>query len=198
MRGEADIRPEPSLNGKDDRAEGQRYRGTALFRSLDATAESFEKRLFRAELKENPVYFVLQNLLDLLSTEGDGSAAKAIARASFIMIDEMESKIRYGMKKGRREALAQMEAPGELAKESVWYRNSAADTYELTIRRAKRGRKNLALTLEGVERFYMEHPYGELAEIIVSAARSLAHIDIMISLYEEEMKELISSEERER
>ena len=190
------VHPKPSLEKSCEPKGECECRTSVTARDFNESAEWFENGLFSAVVKENPVFFVLQNLLELLFKfkEEEESIAKVISRASFIMLDGIETKIRYGMKKGRKEALTHVDPPKDSEKKGGTCFKNALDVYELTIRRAKRGRKNLALILEGIERFYMDHPYRELAEIIVSGTRSLAHIDIMISLYEEEMRVLISSD----
>ncbi len=194
MIGCGKVHSRPFVRKREAVVDGCKCRTVVADQSFNESAAWFEKSLFSAGLKENPVFFILQNLLENLCKEEEGSIAKVIVRASFIMLDEMESKIRYSMKKGRKEALAHIYLPKDFEKQSGAYCKSAVDAYELTIRRARRSRKNLALILEGIERFHMDHPCGELTEILVSGARSLAHIDIMISLYEEEMRVLISSD----
>ncbi|BBG65942.1 hypothetical protein NNO_1239 [Hydrogenimonas sp.] len=147
-----------------------------------------EKSLFFTSVRQNPVFFILYSLKESLKGESEERIAKALAKASFIMIDGLESRIRYEMKRGRREALAHKDSANGDSKRQMDLRNLIQNSYTLFIRRVRRKRDILALILESVERFYEQNRYEELLEIICSGSRSLAHIDIMISLYEEEAK----------
>ncbi len=165
----------------------------AMNSGLFESATELEKSLFFSTVRENPVFFILYSIKESLRNESETKVAKAVARASFMMVDDLASRIRFGMKKGRREALECMGAGKLPHKCDPDKQDRIIDIYSLTIRRARRGRHALALILESIEHFYTQNPYEELMEVLILGTRGLAHIDIMISLYEEEMMLCCSS-----
>ncbi len=134
------------------------------------------------------VHAVLGSLCEKLAGESRETVAKAVANAAFIMLDEIQSRTRYGMKSERERVAAPLQAIREGRRVDAEVFEPLLETYALLLRRARRNRRMMALTLENIVRYYDESGFESLQEPIFFGTRSLAHIDIMISLHEEELK----------
>ncbi len=112
---------------------------------------------------------------------------KEVAKASFLILDSIQSKTRYAMKVDRERAAKLHYAIQKSGSFDMEEEAKLTASYDLLLRRARRNRKLLCKALEEIERFYIQNPYEELEEVLFFGLRSLAHIDIMISLHKEQM-----------
>jgi|GEM_PF-2728979 len=135
----------------------------------------------------NFAYYILKSYKSDLK-KGDGTTvAKAIAQIAFLMLDEIQTKARYILKSGKKEAalsISKMKSCEKCVNEEYL---GLLECYGLFLRRARRKRDILAQIVVGIEEFYAENPFEELEETIFFGTKALAHIDIMISLHEEEL-----------
>ncbi len=136
----------------------------------------------------NFAYYILKSYESELKKEDDATVAKAIAQIAFLMLDEIQTKARYILKSGKKEAallsISKMKSCEKCVNEEYF---GLLECYGLFLRRARRKRDILAKIVVGIEEYYAENPFEELEETIFFGTKALAHIDIMISLHEEEL-----------
>ncbi len=151
-------------------------------------ASLVERGFFNIENRDSFVRSVLECVRDNMKKESSAKIGRTLETVSFIMLDEIGSKIRYILKTGRKEALEKLHEIGKNEISEVQNYNYSIETYGLALRRARRMRQILWETQNGVEGFFVENPYDALRQAVIYGARNLAHIDIIISLYEEEIR----------
>jgi len=134
------------------------------------------------------VHTVLGSICERMVGQKEEKIAKAVGNAAFIMLDAIQTRTRYGMKSSRERVIDSLQLIRKGHPVGSQMLASVLDTYTLLLLRARRNRKLMALTLEQIVRFYDEYRFESLEEPIFFGTRSLAHIDIMISLHEEELR----------
>ncbi|MCF6200877.1 MAG: hypothetical protein L3J42_01920 [Hydrogenimonas sp.] len=142
-------------------------------------AEASSRMIYKTDLPAmwkvpNFAYTILESCMK--DSQSGTNSAKALAKIAFLMLDDLQSDIRYIMKRGRKESASYLPETLRLL-----------ESYGLFLRRAIRKRTILEQMLRGIEQFYAENSIDELEEAIFFGTKALAHIDIMISLHEEEL-----------
>ncbi|WP_457593621.1 hypothetical protein [Hydrogenimonas sp.] len=137
--------------------------------------------------REGFVRAVLENILAETVCYGSDKVGKELAKASFLLLDALQSRTRYTMKRDKKRTAEYLHKMQKSERFDTRLYEKLIGSYELLLRRAQRNRRLLAGALEEIERFYMRHSFEALEDVLFLGHRSLAHIDIMISLHKEQM-----------
>ncbi|GEM_PF-4535699 len=114
-------------------------------------------------------------------------AGKELAKASFLILDSVLSRARYTMKRDKKVTVEYLRRIQQCEDFDIDLYKKLIGSYELLLRRADRNRLLLFDILKELEYLHSKYPCDEIEDVLFFGFRSLAHIDIMISLHKEQL-----------